>query len=57
MGSVFHPDELEKIDNSLTKILPDVEGLTDIIGVYEVSQKQCYVYHDMREEHLMCTMM
>ncbi|MDD7350076.1 MAG: PEP/pyruvate-binding domain-containing protein [Clostridiales bacterium] len=54
---VFHPDELEKIDNSLTKILPDVEGLTDIIGVYEVSQKQCYVYHDMREEHLMCTMM
>ena len=53
----FHPDELEKIDNSLTKILPDVEGLTDIIGVYEVSQKQSYVYHDMREEHLMCTMM
>ena len=50
----FSPDKLEDAEN----IVSDFEGgtvLTDIVKVYDVSRKNCRVYNDMTEEHLMIT--
>ena len=50
----FSPDKLEDTENKVT----DFEGgtaLADIVNVYDVSRKNCRVYNDMTEEHLMIT--
>ena len=50
----FSPDKLEDTENKVT----DFEGgtaLADIVKVYDMSGKNCRVYNDMTEEHLMIT--
>ncbi len=50
----FHPEKIQCLPNCLTAFYPEGKSLENVMGVYDVSQKDCYVYHDMKEEHLMC---
>lgn len=51
----FCPELLEQFPNELLEIYPQEDSLLPILGVYDVSQKECYVYHDMEKQHLLCT--
>lgn len=53
---VFQPEKLQVLENCLLEFYPEAKGLEDIIGVYRVSDRQCLVYHDMKEEHLLCVL-
>ena len=50
----FHP---EKLDSSKDLILEfeQSETLSDIVHVYDVSDRKCSVYNDVANEHLMIT--
>lgn len=51
---VFEPERIRKGNNCLTEIYPEGEKLTEILGVYAVSEGESYVYHDVKEEHIVC---
>ena len=49
----FAPGMIQNLPNLLTGFYLDGEAFTDIVGIYSVADKNCYVYHDMKEEHLL----
>lgn len=51
---VFQPELLQNMENVLTDFYPEGENLKDIIGVYSVKDVGCRIYHDMKEERLVC---
>lgn len=51
---VFQPQLLQSMENMLTDFYPQGENLKDIIGVYSVKDAGCMLYHDMKEERLVC---
>lgn len=53
---VFAPEKIRMLENRLTEFYPEGEPLKNIIGIYSVSDRQSYVYHDMKEEHLLCVL-
>lgn len=52
----FHPERLQSLENCLLEFYPEGRGLESIIGVYDVSERECFVYHDMKDEHLLCVL-
>lgn len=53
---IFAPEKLKEIENSLTGYYPEGEELKEILGVYSVVDRECFVYHDMKTERLLCLM-
>ena len=51
---VFMPERLKEMKNLLTDFYPAGEELTEILGIYRVTGRESYVYHDMKTEHLLC---
>lgn len=51
---VFQPDLIQAFENILTEFCPEDADLKDIIGIYNVEKRESYVYHDIREERLLC---
>lgn len=51
----FQPELVKTLDNILTEFCPNDADLRHIIGVYHVSSKESCLYHDIREERLLCT--
>lgn len=49
---VFAPEKIQQIENRLTDFYPEGESLKPVIGIYSVGERECFVYHDMRKEHL-----
>lgn len=52
----FHPGLVQKLENRLTDFYPEGEELKEVIGIYSVQELNCMVYHDMKEERLVCMM-
>ena len=52
----FVPEILKRLDNCLTDYYPEGEELKDIVGIYSVEDRESFVYHDMKTEHLLCLM-
>ena len=50
----FEPQKIRQFENQLTNFYPEGEHLRDIIGIYCVADRESLVYHDMKEEHLVC---
>ena len=50
----FVPERLKEIGNLLTDYYPEGEELKEILGIYFVADRESYVYHDMKTEHLLC---
>ena len=50
----FLPEKLESSEDLIREFEQD-ERLTDIIHVYDVSDRNCKVYNDVANEHLMIT--
>lgn len=48
----YQPDLIRTQNNILTEFCPDDADLQSIMGVYNVSNKESYIYHDIREERL-----
>ncbi len=51
----FNPEILDGLDNRLPDYCDESRELLNVIGIYDVSEKEFMVYHDMKEEHLLCT--
>ncbi|MDD3403146.1 MAG: hypothetical protein PHQ72_07300 [Hespellia sp.] len=53
----YQPEMLRGYQNILGDILPasDIEKIGDILRVYAVWDEECYLYHDIREETMMCS--
>lgn len=52
---VYAPERIQKFENKLMEFYPEGKNLVNIMGIYCVSDRECFVYHDMKEEHLLCT--
>lgn len=52
----FHPEFIQKMENKLTDFYPEGKDIQEIIGLYQVEDMNCTVYHDMKEERLICVM-
>lgn len=52
----FRPEMLKNFKNILENICANAEDIKNIIGVYDVSDKNFRLYHDMKTEHLLCIM-
>lgn len=52
----YAPELLKDFPNILEKCCSGAKGLESIVGVYDVSRRQCVVYHDMKRERLCCCM-
>lgn len=52
----FQPELVQKLENRLTDFYPEGEELKEVIGIYSVQELNCMVYHDMKEERLVCMM-
>ena len=50
----FAPEMLEGMENLLPDLYPEGAELKEILGVYSVSDRESYIYHDMKSEHLLC---
>lgn len=53
---VFAPEKIRTLKNCLTDFYPEGGALKEIIGIYPVSDRESYVYHDMKNEHLLCVL-
>ncbi|MBR0382062.1 MAG: phosphoenolpyruvate synthase [Eubacterium sp.] len=51
----FRPDRVKALDNRLADIEEELAGLEEIIGYYPVEKAGCFLYHDLFEERLVCT--
>ena len=51
----FNPEILDGLDNRLPDYCDESRELLNVIGIYDVSEREFMVYHDMKEEHLLCT--
>lgn len=45
---VFAPEKLKEVENRLTEYYPEGEELKEILGIYSVSDRGSFVYHDMK---------
>lgn len=52
----FQPELVQNMENRLTDFYPEGEELKEVIGIYSVQELNCMVYHDMKEERLVCMM-
>ena len=50
----FHPERLKELENRLGILLPEEENLSEIIGVYDVSEKNMQFYYDMEQSICIC---
>ncbi len=50
----FKPEVLKSFENITENFCAKAEDIKNIIGVYDVSDKNCRLYHDMKTEHLLC---
>lgn len=50
----FTPEKIKELKNCLTDFYPKGADLVDIMGIYPVYDRESQVYHDMKEEHLLC---
>ena len=50
----FHPEKLESSKDVVSQFT-DNSSLTDIVHVYDVSDRKCEVFNDIANEHLMIT--
>lgn len=50
----YAPELLDGIPNALTEFYPQGELLEGILGVYSMEGRECFLYHDMKTEHLLC---
>ena len=53
---IFAPEKLNEMENCLTEYYPEGEELKEILRIYSVSDRESFVYHDMKTEHLLCLM-
>ena len=51
---IFRPELIQEMENNLTDFYPQGEDLKNIIGIYPVKDVGCMLYHDMKEERLVC---
>ena len=51
----FHSEILSSLENVIDEIWPQNSDIMKVMGVYNVKDKNCYLYHDMKSEHLLCT--
>lgn len=51
---IFEPEKIKQMENHLADFYPEGEGIMDVIGIYSVSERESYVYHDMKDEHIIC---
>lgn len=49
---IYRPEKLRLLPNRLTELLPDREDIQDVVRVCDVSELDCYVYHDLQENRL-----
>lgn len=49
----FEPEKIRRRETNW-RIFAEGKRLRDIIGIYCVSDRESLVYHDMRDEHLLC---
>lgn len=52
----FRPEMITERENLLGKIYPEGEKLSGILGVYCLEGMESYVYHDVKEEHIVCVL-
>ena len=45
---------IRKYDNNLLNIVPEFSEQSDVVAVYDVSDKDVYIYHDMKNERTLC---
>lgn len=53
---IFEPEKIKQMENHLADFYPGGEGIMDVIGIYSVSERESYVYHDMKDEHIICVL-
>ena len=51
----FNSKKVSNLKNMIDKICPRNRELMKVVGVYDVSERNCYLYHDMKSRHLLCT--
>ena len=51
----FNSQKVSGLKNMIDEIIPYNREITNVIGVYNVSEKNCFLYHDMKSAHLLCT--
>ena len=52
----YHPELFNNMENKLTDFYVEGESLKDIIGVYSMEDINCTIYHDMKEERIVCSL-
>lgn len=50
----FQPNIIRTLNNVFGEFCPNDADLQSIIGVYDVSNQESYIYHDIKEESLIC---
>ena len=51
----FNSKKVSSLKNMIDEIISYNREITSVIGVYNVSEKNCILYHDMKSAHLLCT--
>ena len=51
----FNSEKIRSLKNVINEIWPQNSDIMKVMGVYDVTDKNCYLYHDMKSEHLLCT--
>lgn len=51
----YKPELIAQLPNLLMEYYPAGKGLENVIGVYDMRQRECMVYHDMKNERFCCT--
>ena len=51
----FNSEKVSGLKNVIGEIWPQNSEITKVMGVYNVTEKNCYLYHDMKSGHLLCT--
>lgn len=52
---IFSPELLSGKPNIISDIAPGSSDYTDIVRLYDVSHDKCILYHDLLNEHLVCS--
>ncbi len=50
----YAPERLSGEENLLAECCPSGAELTSVMGVYDVRDRECRLYHDMKSERLLC---
>ncbi|MCH5344885.1 MAG: phosphoenolpyruvate synthase [Acetatifactor sp.] len=51
----FHSEKVSGLRNMIDEICLYNREIMSVVGVYDVRDKNCLLYHDMEAEHLLCT--